>query len=172
MYPTVHDTPLIEDLERAAQEQVQQSLGSEMKAVQPDHRSTDLKEKEKIQEFCGTTCGCHLLKGGPCSSLFTEEHYTTTRAQAAELSWTELDMLIMGQVMALTHCDAEACHFSKEREKSTMLFHHHGHRICRNTFLFLHGIGKFRFKASRQATFLKAWFRGSPVTMAVSPAIP
>lgn len=28
-----------------------------------------------------------------------------------------------------------------------MLFHHHGYRICRKTFLFLHGIGEFRLRA-------------------------
>jgi len=38
-------------------------------------------------------------------------------------------------------------HLPKGREKCTTLFHHQGHRVCRKTFLFLHGIGEFRFKA-------------------------
>ena len=46
--------------------------------------------------------GCRLVKGGPCSLQFSKEHYTSTRANAAELSWNELNMAVMGQVMALT----------------------------------------------------------------------
>ena len=37
-------------------------------------------------------------------------------------------------------------HAPAERQKSTTLFHHHGHCICRTTFLLLHNMGESRFK--------------------------
>ena len=62
-------------------------------------------------------------------------------------------MVLMGQVMALTCCNPQPLrssvhrHTPKEREKSTTVFHHHGHRVCRATFCFLHGVGHHRLKA-------------------------
>ena len=37
-------------------------------------------------------------------------------------------------------------HAPAEGQKSTTLFHHHGHQICRTTFLFLHNMGESQFK--------------------------
>ena len=39
---------------------------------------------------------------GLCSALFSKEHYRTMRADAVALSWNELNMVLIGQVMALT----------------------------------------------------------------------
>ena len=106
-----------------------------------------------IQEFCSTGCGCKLVKGRDCSSQFAAEHYQTIRASAAELTWNELNMVLLGQVMALTSCDSQTLnssvhrHAPKERERSTTAFHHHGHRVCKTTFRFLHGVGHHRLKA-------------------------
>lgn len=61
-------------------------------------------------------------------------------------------MLLLGQVMALTDCGPQAyshSHKPKGRERNTTVFYHHGHRICRNTFLFLHGVSKHRLLALR-----------------------
>ncbi len=84
---------------------------------------------------------------------YTQEHYAIMRGDAAELTWNELNMAIMGQVMALTCCDPQPLnssmyrHASKGRVKNTVQFRHQGHRSCRKTFLFLHGIGDFRMRA-------------------------
>ena len=62
-------------------------------------------------------------------------------------------MVIMGQVIALICLDSNILHYSKyhhpqkRREKCSPLFHHQGHCVCRKTFLFLHRIREFRFKA-------------------------
>ena len=45
------------------------------------------------------------LQAGEGRTLFTpvhKEHYTSTWANAVELSWNELNMAVMGQVMDLT----------------------------------------------------------------------
>ena len=36
-------------------------------------------------------------------------------------------------------------HFPEERKLASMVFYHHGQRICRKTYLFLHNIGKKRY---------------------------
>ena len=59
------------------------------------------------------------------------------RANAAALTWGEFNMLVMGEVIALTTMDSR---------QHTTPFKHQGHRICWNTFLFLHGLGKRKFE--------------------------
>ena len=80
----------IEDVADLAQAQIQQHL-QELVCAAP--RPLDLKDERKVQEFCTQGCGCQLIKNGPCSSLFAAKHYTTIRANAAELSWAELNMI-------------------------------------------------------------------------------
>ena len=63
--------------------------------------------------------------------------------QCAELSWKELDVVILGQISALIPSSSQT---SSSRRPSTqqhrMAFHHHGVPVCRETFLKLHGIGR------------------------------
>ena len=78
-------------------------------------------------------------------------------SHAAVLIWGELNNIIIGQVMALTCSGSNTFnsskyrHSPKEREKFTTLFHHHGYRIHRKTFFFLHGIGEFRLRATKSS---------------------
>ena len=71
------------------------------------------------------------------------------RADAAALSWNELNMVLIGQVMALT---------AMASKNQVTVFQHHCHRVCRKTFLFLHGIGKRKFE------LIKAHFASSGLT--------
>ena len=56
-----------------------------------------------------------------------------------------LDLVLLGQIMALLSNDTETGARSKKapttRQRSAMLFHHGGWRICSKTFQKLHGIG-------------------------------
>ena len=97
----------------------------------------------------------------------TEDHYETVRANCAELTWGELNMSIMGQLMALTYCQPTTInstrhrHNPKKRERNTTAFQHHGRR---KTFLVLHGIGEYRLKAIKAryiSAFTRAWTQGS-----------
>ena len=47
-----------------------------------------------------TGCGCHKLKGTPCSRQFSLSYVEEFRALCAELTPAELDMVIMGQLVA------------------------------------------------------------------------
>ena len=88
-----------------------------------------------------------------CSTKFSVKHYLA-RANSQQLDRKELDMAVMGQVMAFTFCNqlqntTQYRHRPKQRERNTSMFYHNGVRVCKNTFLFLHDIGNFRLKAIR-----------------------
>ena len=91
--------------------------------VATDKRQIDATEEEKIRSFVEQGCGCRLAENGPCSRLFTLKYYQEIRNNVAELSWGELNMVLMGEVMALTRCDPTVTwhHSSKGREKNTTL---------------------------------------------------
>ena len=113
--------------------------------VPTEQRAIDLAEVSTVKEFCSRGCGCAMA----CTSKFSLQHIELTRANAAQLSRGELDMAIMGQVMAFTSCSQATLnstrhrHKPKQRQKNRMVFDHNGYQVCRNTFLFLHKIGKF-----------------------------
>ena len=68
--------------------------------------------------------------------------------------WTELEWAEHGSYGRSdgSHSDPMMMNSTKYRhapaewQKSTTLFHHHGHQICRTTFLFLHNMGESQFK--------------------------
>ncbi len=70
----------------------------------------------------------------------------------AEGTWTGL-VILLGVVY--TRVNSKQCeqtirrvrHLPNERQRNTTLFHHHGLRVCRRTFLFLHGVGDFLLRA-------------------------
>ena len=104
-----------------------------------------------MKEFCRGGCGCSTN----CASAFTQKHYLATRGNAQQLERKELDMAVMGQVMAFTFCSqvpqniSKHRHQVKQRERNASAFYHNGLRVCKRTFLFLHDIGDFRLKAIR-----------------------
>ena len=108
----------MEDVADLAQARKQQHL---QEVVFATPRPLDL---EKVQEFCTQGYGCKLIKNSPCSSLLAAKHYATMRANAAELSWAELNMVVMGQLMAHTCLNndilnsSKYCHPQKEEERS------------------------------------------------------
>ena len=64
--------------------------------------------------------------------------------ECAELTWDQLDLVILGQIMAnitLDDVGRKSGHTPVSRTRSYVAFYHHGYRICRDTFLQLHGIG-------------------------------
>ena len=63
-----------------------------------------------------------------------------SRLEAIELNKDELDLVILGKLAALTksHETATSGHPSRQTLHTTFL--HSGHKVCKNTFLFLHNI--------------------------------
>lgn len=91
----------------------------------------------------------------PAVLLFSEEHYTDLRAQAAFLTREQLDLVIMGSIMATInndeHCQPWYRHKPAKRQKTTTTYMHHGHNLCKTTYNFLHGVGNHRVKAVKQS---------------------
>ena len=60
---------------------------------------------------------------------------------------TELDLVVMGQVMAGYFTAEISSYREQERGKFYTVLYHKGIKICQKTFLFLHAIGYGCFKA-------------------------
>ena len=84
--------------------------------IYPTTTEREDEEEACIQDFVVQGCGCDV---GPsrsrCSRLFAVEHYRSFRSTFAEPSHDELDLLVMGQVMAHTF-------------QSTTVLGHHSYR--------------------------------------------
>ena len=116
-----------------------------------EFRDIDFADVEKVDEFCKTGCGCSMN----CERNFSMKHFLLTRGNAQQMHRKELDMAIMGQIMAFTFCSevpqnsTKHRHQLKKRERNTSLFFHNGIQVCKQTFLFLHDIGDYRLRAIR-----------------------
>ena len=119
----------------------------------PDEGMTVTPDILICTHFYTKTCGCDKAQGNPCSTLFTLDYIIEMRAQCSLLSHDEFDLVFMGFISsAMLDSDdiRDGRHQnSAKRRRITMSFKHHGHNVCKKTFLFLHGIGRERLKAVR-----------------------
>ncbi len=103
--------------------------------------------EEKLAAFYAKGCGCKLKGGQPCFTHFTLDHFEDVSDQCVGMKREELDLVILAQIMANISMDEDvgpkSKHLHVPRHRSRITFFHHGHRICRTTFLKLHGIGKY-----------------------------
>ena len=120
-------------------------------------RDLDIEEENKIEDFAMNGCNCQLgPKNTPCCKQFSTDHYQELRCWCSEMTRAEKDMVIKAQVMALTDTSTSTRHYlehrhsQQDRQKERASYLHHGKRVCRPTFLFLHGIGKSAFKAIKK----------------------
>lgn len=139
------------DSELSADEIVRSRL-SELLPLDIDEREEDVREELMIQKFVENGCGCYLGNSSKsqCSNNISINTFREVRSKMAELTHDELDLVIMGQVMAgtfqensTTRCEA--------RKRGYTTFYYQGSRICQKTFLFLHTIGYSRFKSVKSS---------------------
>ena len=127
-------------------QEAKQSLPHLAEEVTITSLPTDIEENELICAFVSSGCGCNKK----CSSQFTVEYVTSVRSCCTELTHSELDMAIMGQLAAFVNTGSQvstaARHKEGERKKAYTSFFHQGKPICSRTFQFLHGIGIKRLK--------------------------
>lgn len=96
----------------------------------------------QLDDFLTRGCRC----ASRCYKLFDREYYSSTRDEANELTRDELDMVLLGQIMAFVCVDTVVGpshkHAPTQRQRAVVkTFYHLGKAICRDTFLALHGIG-------------------------------
>ena len=100
----------------------------------------DAESDMTIPRFMTDGCGCKHNDGQPCSNLFTAEQLQGSRLEANELSRDELDLVILGKLAAFLRVD------KARPQQHRAHFLHGGQKVCKKTFLFLHGIGEMRLK--------------------------
>ena len=116
-----------------------------------EERQVDIDERGTVTALMEATCGCKKGLGSqPCSSQFSGDHLMSVRASCSELTHSELDMAVMGQLMAAMNDDTTtntmSRHRAKDRQRVTCSFRHEGKQICEKMFRFLHTIGETRYK--------------------------
>jgi len=125
-----------------------------------DQCEVDEVEEQLIQRFVQDRCKCDL--GSPCCTTITVEHSWSVHCQMAELTHDELDFVVMAQVM-MAGLETSP-HHGQERGQSYIIFNHNGVSVCQKTFLFLHTMAYWHFKAikaSYMASGLVAMVHGN-----------
>ena len=115
-------------------------------------RDIDKREEDILDWYSSQGCSCSLgPDGSPCFAQFSRDHYATMREDCAQLTREEKDILIMGQIMAMSNTSTLTRHSShhrhtpQERKRSRAAYFHQGNRVCLRTFLFLHYTKKDQF---------------------------
>ena len=119
-------------------------------------RDIDSQEYEATEAFHRTGCSCTLGPGStPCCWLFPVSYYGEMRCCSLELTKDQRDCMMKGQILAMTNTSELTKHSTsvlvKDRRRERSSYCHQGKTICRTTFLFLHNIGYFTFKALRRS---------------------
>ena len=95
-------------------------------------------------------CGCKKWNGKACSEQFSIDYVKQLRVNIRELTTSELDLVIMGQLMANSNTSdttsIDQRHKSTERKKPYTCHLHQSKVICQVMFMFFHGIGTKRLK--------------------------
>lgn len=123
-------------------------------AVLTELREEDLEQAHCTEEFAKNGCRCSTGPGGtPCCRQFPVEHYRNMRDWCAELTKEQREMVLKGQIMAMTSTTATTTyrHQPHQRQREHTTYRHQGLEICRTTFLFLHNTGLSTFKAIRRS---------------------
>lgn len=117
----------------------------------------DDAEERRIARFMAGGCSCKLANGEPCHKSFSPLTYRAMRDECRALTHDELDLVVMGQLRALTQNDdttQKTRATNVTRERSSTQFRFGGHRVCINTFCFLHSMSQKRLK-NIKASWLK-----------------
>ena len=113
-------------------------------------RPCDTEEEEMVAQFASAGCGCSKK----CSSQFSVNYVRDIRAQCYDLTHSELDMVLLGQLMASTNTSekvvVDSGHLEVERKRCYTTFYHAGKVVCGKTFRFLHTVGSKRLNQKLQ----------------------
>ena len=154
------DTPVITDIEATVEKAADLVATGEIElgSIVIDVDEVWDREKERIEAY--VLCGCSCQYGpdeSPCHRLFSATQYEEMRNECRELSRDELDLVIMGELRALTFRDLITWR-NEGRRRTISYYQFGGHPVCKNTFCFLHNIGISKLNAIK-ASWLKNGLR-------------
>ena len=78
---------------------------------------SDISETKLAEEFVAKGCGCTFLKGEQCCQQFSTEYITEVRSRCLSLSRDELEMAILGQIMANSNSSSLIMEFQTRNGK-------------------------------------------------------
>ena len=111
-------------------------------------RPIDLDEDRLVECFMDAGCGCTKWNGKPCSGRFEVSYIKETRLSFKALTSKELDMVLIGQLIASSNMskttDSSLRNTEHDRQKPYTCHFHQGKAVCRKMFIFLHAISKKR----------------------------
>jgi len=103
-------------------------------------------ERSIVEFFLRKGCGfAHGDKESPCSSTIPLEDVVDCKNNCAELTSTELDLVIVGTIHSSINCDkvSHSGRTEKIRQRTRIPYFFHGKQICLKTFLFMHRLHKY-----------------------------
>ena len=114
--------------------------------VQLELMPGEIREDRVVEKFMRSGCGCVKREGRMCSGQFDVDYIKNVRLSFRALSNSEMDMAIMGQLMAFSPTDKTTSSFNRntshERRRVYTTHYHQGKSVCSWMFQFLHGISK------------------------------
>ena len=125
------------------EEETPESLECESQPCPTDTLSVEqndetIIERALVRKFDNDTCSCSLgHKKTACSAQFTVEEVTEQREHCHTLERSELDLVVLSQLMALGK-DVPSQSTEDPMRSKYVEFYFKGKRICRVTFLFLY----------------------------------
>ena len=104
-------------------------------------RLRDISEDQKVEQFMSVGCSCTKWNSKSCSLQFTNEYVKDIRLSCMELTISELDLIIMGQVVACTNTSTSPVKIPHHHKHDYTHFLHRSSPICSGMFRFLHAVG-------------------------------
>lgn len=94
----------------------------------------DISDDKAISDFWENGCGCFKWNGKNCIQQFSVSHIKEVRMHCQELSHGELDLLILGQLLAFMNnsdtVSVESRHSATARVRPYCSYHHQGKLVC------------------------------------------
>lgn len=124
------------------------TLTSSVSTSQP---TLPLPQPQRVITPPNFTCKCSHNNGDQCWTAFSTEEIDSFKLQYIALTREELDICILSKLSCFLHVDPMTKRPKQKeqtvRKSSRADYFHHGHRICRDFFMYLHGIGKDKLTA-------------------------
>ena len=133
-------------------EQVQEALSLvPQSGISIESLPTEMQEKDLVASFVNAKCGCKLWNGSKCSLQFSKSDIESARLSCFALSHSELDMVVLGQIMAKSNTSSSISTTSRHlpaslHKKNTRSIFIKGRQYMPFHVSFLHAIGTMRLK--------------------------
>ena len=111
--------------------------------VGTEKRQVDIDERAMVMAMLESTCGCNKgLSSQPCSTQFSADHLMSVRSSCSEISCSELDMVVMNQLMTgmddTSTTNPHSRNKEKPRQRAAYSLYHQGKQVWDKMFRFLH----------------------------------